>query len=192
MNQIVGILLAAGASRRFGSDKLVHRLPSGLPVAVQACRNLLAGTDEVLAVLRPGHDALAAMLRSEGARVAYCADAEQGMATSLAFGISSCPTADGWLVALADMPWVAPKTIRSVTDALRAGAMIAAPSLHGRRGHPVGFANALAGELIALSGDQGAKTVIQSHLDQLTIIHSSDPGILQDIDLPGDSPIQNT
>ena len=69
MGSIVGILLAAGASRRFGADKLTHSLPNGDLVAVRACRNLLAGTDSVLAVVRPGSEQLAALLQAEGAEV---------------------------------------------------------------------------------------------------------------------------
>jgi len=48
---LVGLLLAAGSSRRFGADKLTQPLPEGDWLAVRACRNLLAGIDRVLAVV---------------------------------------------------------------------------------------------------------------------------------------------
>lgn len=186
MSSIVGILLAAGASRRFGADKLTHILPDGNLVAVRACRNLLAGTDGVLAVVRPGSEELTALLQAEGAEVRVCADAEQGMSASLVFGIRACPDAAGWLIALADMPWIEPATIRKVADALRSGAAMAAPCWQGRRGHPVGFSRNLGPELVALSGDEGAKTVIQAHLDQLRLVDCDDAGVLRDIDKPED------
>ena len=103
MALITAILLAAGASRRFGGDKLAQALPSGDTVAVQACRYLLAASDEVVAVLRPHSGALAAQLQSIGTRVVICPTADQGMGTSLAFGVQNSPDAKGWLVALADM-----------------------------------------------------------------------------------------
>lgn len=190
MAPIVGILLAAGASRRFGADKLSHPLPDGDLVAVRACRNLLAGTDAVLAVVRPGSEALAARLRAEGAAVQICADADQGMGASLACGVRARPEAAGWLVALADMPWIAPATIQSVADALRSGARIAAPYWQGRRGHPVGFSPVLGPNLAALNGDTGAKTVIQAHLEQLRLVVCDDPGVLRDIDRPEDLDIR--
>ena len=90
--------------------------------------------------------------------------------------------AGGWLVALTDMPWIEPATIRLVADALRSGDTIAAPCWQGRRGHPVGFARALGAELAVLSGDAGAKAVIQVHLEQLRVIDCNDAGILFDID----------
>jgi molybdenum cofactor cytidylyltransferase len=186
MDRIVGILLAAGASKRFGGDKLMQCLPDGELVAVRACRNLLAGTDEVLAVVRPGSEPLAGLLQAAGARVLICAEAEHGMGASLAFGVRSQPHALGWLIALADMPWVEPSTIRQVADALRSGAAIAAPSWQGQRGHPVGFAHALGSELATLTGDVGAKALIQAHLGQMHIIDCDDSGIVRDIDTPKD------
>jgi molybdenum cofactor cytidylyltransferase len=192
MKPIVGILLAAGASRRFGSDKLTRSLLDGDLVAVRACRNLLAGTDKVLAVVRPGSEELASLLQAEGAEVRVCADAEQGMGASLGFGIRSCPEAAGWLIALADMPWIESATIRNVADALRSGAAIAAPCWQGKRGHPVGFSHVLGPELAALSGDAGAKAVIQAHLDRLLLIDCVDAGVLRDIDKPEDLLILTT
>lgn len=186
MDSIIGILLAAGASRRFGADKLTHILPDGDQVAVRACRNLLAGTDGVLAVVRPGSEELIARLQAEGAEVRICPDAEQGMGASLAFGIRARPDAAGWLVALADMPWITPATIRRVADALRLGALIAAPCWQGQRGHPVGFSYVLGPDLAALNGDSGAKLVIQAHLEQLCLVDCNDPGVLRDIDRPQD------
>jgi len=186
MGSIVGILLAAGASRRFGADKLTHILPDGDLVAVRACRNLLAGTDGVLAVVRPGCEWLAAQLQDEGAEVRICADAEQGMSASLVFGVRARFQAAGWLIALADMPWIAPTTIRKVADALRLGATIAAPCWQGRRGHPVGFSQILGAELAALNGDEGAKAVVQAYLEQLHLVDCNDSGVLRDIDKPED------
>lgn len=186
MNPIVGMLLAAGASRRFGSDKLTQRLGNGEMLAVQACRNLLAGCDEVLAVVRPGSEVLAGWLEDEGAEVRFCASADLGMGESLAFGVQASRHAGGWLVALADMPWIGPATIRTVADALRAGAMIAAPVWQGQRGHPVGFSGVLREELAVLSGDAGAKAVIQAHFDRLVLVVTDDSGVLRDIDRPED------
>ena len=183
---IVGLLLAAGYSRRFGADKLRESLPGGDWVAVRACRNLLAGTDRVLAVARPGGDELAERLRAEGAEIRVCAEADKGMGASLACGVRCSPDAGGWLIALADMPWIAPETIRSVAAAICAGAPLSAPVFRGRRGHPVGFAQSYREELAALNGDGGAKTLIRSGLDQLRLIECDDPGILLDIDEPAD------
>lgn len=189
---IVGLLLAAGSSRRFGSDKLMQPLPEGDRVAVRACRNLLAGVDRVVAVVRPNSHELRERLCIEGAEVAICHEAAQGLGVSLAAGVRASFDAGGWLVALADMPWISPVTIRAAASAIRQGALLAAPSLDGRRGHPVGFAASYREQLITLTGDVGAKAIIAANADQLRLIECDDPGILMDIDEPGDLPISTT
>lgn len=184
---IVGILLAAGRGERFGGAKLLAPLPdSGVPVGLAALRSLRGALPDVIAVVRPGDDALAAQLEGEGARVIRAARADEGMGASLAAGVAAATDADGWLVALADMPWIATATHASVAGALQAGAAIAAARYRGNRGHPVGFAAALRAELLALDGDEGAKRVIAAHREGLTPIDVDDPGVLRDVDVADD------
>jgi len=186
---VVGILLAAGSGTRFGGDKLVAALPGTDPgdaVGVAACLNLVAAVPEVIAVVRPGDTALAAALAAAGARVVECGNAADGMGASLACGVRASFGAQGWIVALADMPWIRSGTIGLLADALRSGAMVAAPFHAGRRGHPVGFGRACRAQLAALAGDEGAKAVVAAHRDALVRIDVDDPGVLRDVDTPGD------
>lgn len=185
-NKIAGILLAAGSSRRFGEDKLRYAISQNETVAVQSCRNLLAGVDKVLAVIRPGSEVLAELLEKAGASITICPDAEQGMGTSLAYGVSIVPDAYGWLIALADMPWIQPATIGKVADAIRKGTAIAAPVWHGQKGHPVGFSRIFREELMALAGDSGAKSLLLKYSAQIHYLDCNDPGVLRDIDVPSD------
>ena len=100
--------------------------------------------------------------------------------------VAAAADADGWLVALADMPWIAPTSIVTVADALRGGAEIAAPAFRGERGHPVGFARKYGGLLSALTGDEGARTLVASRQWALQLLDVDDPGALRDVDLPSD------
>jgi len=84
LKNIVGLLLAAGSAKRFGSDKLQHALPHGVSIAVQAARHLKSELGRVIAVTRPGADGLAARLRKEGCEVTVCENAAEGMGASLA------------------------------------------------------------------------------------------------------------
>lgn len=90
------------------------------------------------------------------------------------------------MIALADMPWINPVTIAQVADALRSGAPIAAPAWQGQRGHPVGFSQAFGAELAALTGDGGAKSLIQVYRERVRLVDCADPGVLRDIDAPED------
>jgi molybdenum cofactor cytidylyltransferase len=177
---IVGVLLAAGSASRFGGGKLLAGLPDGTPVGMAALERLAAAVDAVVAVVRPHDDALAAAFAARGARVTECPHAAEGIGVSLAWGIRAAPLAAGWLIALADMPWVQPAPLGRVVDALRRGATAAAPSRQGRRGHPVGFAADLYSELITLSGDEGARPVLARHCVEL--INTEDAGAVRDVD----------
>ena len=184
--EIVGVLLAAGKGRRFGADKLLHPLADGTPMAIAAARNLRAACDHSLAVLRPDQRQLAGLLSAEGLSIAYSAEAEFGMGHSLAAGVLASPDAGGWIIALADMPFLRPETIVAVVNALRAGASVAAPVMDARRGHPVGFSPSCFDELVGLTGDQGARSLLARQPDRLTGMDCDDPGIFRDVDTPED------
>lgn len=186
---IVGILLAAGSGSRFGGAKLLHPLADGVAIGAHAARNLLAAVPDVVAVVRRGDFPLYDLLEQEGCRVTMFEDAARGMGASLAHGVAQARSADGWLVALADMPRIAPATIRRVAAALEAGAALARPFYRGQGGHPVGFARALREELLALDGDEGARTVVERHRAELEPIACDDPGVLFDIDRRSDLPL---
>ena len=183
---VAGILLAAGAGSRFGGEKLVHPLEDGVAIAAHAARNLLAATPEVIAVVRWGDFPLSDMLEEEGCHVTMFQGAAQGMGASLAHGVGQARAADGWVIALADMPRIAPETIRKIVAALEDGALIAAPARRGERGHPVGFGAPLRAELLALTGDRGARAVMERHRDSVRLLECDDPGILLDIDRKSD------
>lgn len=183
---ITGILLAAGAGSRFGGDKLQFPLPDGTPIGVKAARNLLSAVDQGIAVVRPSDRQLAYLLEREGLQVAFCPDAEAGMGASLAFGVTAAQNADGWLIALADMPFIQPDTIRGVAGLIRAGAPIAAPRLQGKRGHPVGFAREFFNDLTQLSGERGAHPLLAAHATRIAAFECEDRGIFADIDTLAD------
>ena len=186
MAQIVGLLLAAGQGRRFGSDKLLHPLDDGTPLAVVSARKLKEACPRAIAVLRPEQTTLAALLVAEGLEVVICPEASAGMGHSLAAGVAASLEAAGWLVALADMPFVQVATLRSVADALNTGAALAAPFHNGQRGHPVAFAARWRDQLLALTGDEGARAVVGNNRGLLSRIDTADAGVLRDVDTPQD------
>lgn len=182
----VGILLAAGRSRRFGAHKLLHPLADGVPIAVAAGRNLIRALPNSLAVVRPGDSELIAALSAVGLTILESPLSSRGLGSSLAAGVRNTVHADGWLIALADMPWVKRETICGLMDGLRDGAAMIAPAYQGRRGHPVGFASVWGPRLQQLSGDEGARGLIAEHSGQLLIQATGDAGVVMDIDYPQD------
>lgn len=182
--EVVGILLAAGAGTRFGGDKLLYRLGGGSPMAVTAARNLRQACGRCVSVLRPEQETLASLLSLERVEIRFDPETERGMGHSLAAAVRATPDAAGWLVALADMPFIAPATMRAVAEALRNGASLAAPVYGQRRGHPVGFARHWFEALAGLQGDQGARELLAAHSGALVRVPCGDPGVLIDVDIP--------
>lgn len=183
---IVGILLAAGRGSRFGGDKLLHRLPDGTPMAVAAAANFRPACERLVAVVRTDCNELAELLAAADCEIVRCLDADKGMAHSLAAGVRSTVDAAGWIVALADMPFIACSSYRVVADRLRAGASLAASQYRGRRGHPVGFSSEWHARLSSMTGDQGGQTILTQHQQYLILCPVDDPGVIWDIDHPED------
>jgi molybdenum cofactor cytidylyltransferase len=186
MRGITGILLAAGRSRRFGANKLLAALPDGTPLVCAAVRRLRAVLDTVIVVVHPQDKVVPALLAAETVQIVVCQNADAGMGASLAAGVAASGAARGWLIALADMPAIQTSTLQQVAQALVNGAALVAPFHSGRRGHPVAFHSRFRDELLALSGDTGARELLARHAAALTRLDVDDPGILFDVDTPGD------
>ncbi len=180
------MLLAAGASNRFGSNKLLHPLPDGRPIALASALTLRAALPHSLVVVRPDNGALARLLAEHEFACVVASRAAEGMGASLAQGIAAAAHARGWVIALADMPYVNAATITAIADALRGGAAIAAPAYQGQRGHPVGFDTRYVASLRALSGDEGARRILREHAAEVQQLECDDPGVLADIDFASD------
>ena len=192
MASIAGILLAAGRGQRFDpsgvDNKLLQPLAGQVPVVVASARHLLAVFPTVVAVVRPGDMRVADALTALGCDVIVCADADTGMAASLVRAIRHTSEASGWLVALGDMPHVSPDTISQLKAAVEQGAQIAAPVYDGRRGNPVAFGRQHVALLLALQGDQGARSILKQHpVHEITV---ADSGVVQDIDTRADLAIR--
>lgn len=183
-----GILLAAGYGRRFDPSgqrsKLLACLPDGESVAAQSARTLCAALPGSIAVIRPGQTELAAQLRDAGCHIVESIEAEAGMGSALAHAVRATRGAEGWLVALADMPWVPGGAIRAVASAIDTPKRIAAAAFDGRRGHPVAFGAHWASQLVALRGDSGARDLLRTA--DVRLIEAGTADVLRDIDHPAD------
>jgi molybdenum cofactor cytidylyltransferase len=175
-----GILLAAGSSTRFHGNKLLHPL-EGEPIALRSARAFAAAFPGATAVTRVASP-LKPLLEAIGLAVVECPRADEGMGASLACAVAAVPEAAGWVVALADMPFIAPATHTRIADAIAAGADLAAAAWLGERGHPVGIGARFRDRLLALEGDAGARHIVRAHPELLTLVECNDPGVLQDID----------
>jgi molybdenum cofactor cytidylyltransferase len=184
----VGILLAAGRGTRFDpaghQDKLRQTVVGGGGVAVSAARSLLRCLPQVIAVVRPGADDLANELRVVGCTVVISHESSEGMAHSLTNALRASIDASGWVIALGDMPWIKPSTISALVNALSEGAAIATPVFKSRRGNPIAFSRKYLNNLLALTGDEGARRLLRKF--PVVEVDVDDAGVILDIDTPSD------
>lgn len=185
MRPITGILLAAGLSKRFGEkNKLLQPLLDGTPVAIAAAQKLQRITERTLVVLQSNSSELVDNIQSLDVEIVICPQASKGMGNSIACGVQASADSIGWIIALADMPFIQLQTIETVYHALRKGKPIVAPVYQGRRGHPVGFHQQFYSILNQLQGDIGARHLLENQ--SIYTFVCEDIGIHQDIDYPED------
>jgi molybdenum cofactor cytidylyltransferase len=185
------LVLAGGAGRRFGGGKLTAPWRGGALIDGALAAALAAPASGVTVVTGADAEAVAAAVRAFNPAVAlaHARDHAEGMAATLRAGIAALPPeAGGVLIFLADMPLVPASAASAVAQALQGGAIAAAPVLGGRRGHPVGLSRGLFGDVLALTGDQGARRVLDDLGERLVLIPMQDAGILVDVDRPEDLP----
>ena len=185
-SDICGILLAAGRSTRFGTNKLLHPLPDGNPIAAASGRAMLGVLPRVVAVVRPDDRILIDLFAREGIATVLACNSHEGIGSSLSAAVAATKEAPGWIVALADMPYIRPATYSLVLNALAAGSELAAPIYRGHRGHPVGFSSTFRDALTQLRGDEGAQAILRQYEGLVDRIAPDDPGVLLDIDFPED------
>lgn len=176
------VLLAAGRSKRFGSDKRFADF-GAQPLLTATCEKYTGLVSKVVVVVRP-NDVVQALLPSQ-CDLVEARDADLGMAHSLVCGVKHALNAAWVLIALADMPWIEEHTIRKVGNVLKANPnSIVRPSHGGQPGHPVGFSRSFFVELTQLKGDRGAHQVIERYCDRVIDLEVEDEGVLRDIDRP--------
>ncbi len=183
------LVLAAGSGSRFGGGKLLAAWDAGVLLEAALAAAYAAPVRSVTVVIGADAEAVSAAARSFDPRtvIVHARDYAQGMGASLRAGIASLPDdTDGVFVFLGDMPRVPAEVLPRMALALRDGALAAAPVWQGRRGNPVLLDRTLFPQLLALTGDAGARGVLQSLGDQLALIESPSDGVLFDVDTPED------
>lgn len=187
VQEIAALMLAAGYSRRFGADKRRLQLGDGRSMLAASLELPCSMLEEVWLVLRPD-EAPAELDLPTGVRMVQNPATAQGMGHSLAAGAERLLAesgAEAVAIFLADMPLIRRDSLETLLRHASADNIVL-PSYQGKRGHPVLFGRAFWPQLAALSGDAGAKPVLQQNPNAVRIVELDDPGVLQDIDTQED------
>ncbi len=185
---IAGIVLAAGASRRFGSQKLLAAV-GGVPLVRRSVEALLTtALDEIIVVVGGSAAQVEASLAGLPVRTVTNPAYADGMSTSLRAGLDVLPrSCRAALVALADQPGVGASIVDRLLDRYRsAPAAIVAPLYRGGvRGNPVLFDASVFDELRAVAGDEGGRSVIARDPGRVALVEI-DEDMPRDVDQPED------
>ncbi|MDQ3697756.1 MAG: nucleotidyltransferase family protein [Gemmatimonadota bacterium] len=184
---ISGIILAAGASTRFGSQKLLAPV-DGKPIVYHATRHALAASlDELVVVVSPDSEMVQGAVLDLPVRLARGGPEE--MSTSLRAGVAAVagdPRVEAVVVLLGDQPAIAPAVIDAlIAEFRRSGKPVVVPLYQGERGHPALFAASIFPELLAVRGDRGARDVIATDPSRVATVRF-DFAVPRDVDTPAD------
>ncbi len=181
------LVLAAGAGARFGGGKLSASW-RGAPLVAAAMAAARASPAAGVTLVTGCDPSLAQAAQDAGAGpfdVVHAADWAQGLSASLRAGWMAAPReAVGVFVFLGDMPRVPHGMAARLVPAFLAGALAAAPTCAGRRGHPVLIGRALGDAVERLRGDEGLGAILKTLGDRLALVPTRREGVLFDVDTP--------
>jgi molybdenum cofactor cytidylyltransferase len=177
------IMLAAGLSRRMGGPNKLLRSYQGRPLLAHA----LGATEQIEFLERvavTGRDSAEteALAASFGFRCVFNPRFTQGLGTSIEAGARALsPDINGVFIALGDMPGIGREIYCAVAAKFTQGSIVV-PLHRGTRGHPVLFCASYVPELSALSGDEGARSLLRRHALRVVQVEIANPGAVRDVD----------
>jgi molybdenum cofactor cytidylyltransferase len=181
---VAALVLAAGSSRRMGANKLLLEV-DGAPMVARAV-DAARGSRARRVLVVTGHDAdrVRAALAGRAVELVHNPDHLEGMASSLRAGIAALGGVDGAVVCLGDMPWVRTADIDALIAAFdpAAGREICVAQHDGKRGNPVLWGARHFAEILRLSGDRGARALLEEHAGSVVGVDVGHPGVLLDVD----------
>lgn len=187
---VTAAVLAAGASRRFGTPKQLFPI-DGRPMLARVLSCLVSSeVDEVIVVLGHAWERVLPIVREawQDSRPPVWPvlnpDPDRGMSSSIGRAVGAAdPEAAGLLVALGDLPFIGAEVVNSLVREFRAKSpAVTLATTGGRAGHPVVFRRDLFPELETLSGDRGARAVVDRHRHEILAVETGTEAILRDID----------
>lgn len=187
--RIAALVLAAGSSKRMGKDNKLLADINGTPLVRRTVESLKASNAATVTVVT-GHEAddvTAILANVEGLSFVHNAEHNGGLSTSLKAGLAALPaTSDGVVVCLGDMPLVTPNMLNALIRAFDPveGRSICVPVYGRKRGNPILWSQEFLGAMLGLTGDTGARSLLEEHADQVYEVMMANDGVLFDVDTP--------
>ena len=192
MSSIVGIILAAGMSKRMGSTKQLVKLKGRCLLQWVVSAAVESDLEKIYLVL--GHQSerilrnLPQLCQTPKIKILYNSDFEKGMSSSVRCGLSAAQQGYGNVMfLLADQPFISPKVINQLLrEYKKSDKHICLPVFQGQKGNPVIFSSLFFKQLLTVEGDMGGRRIIRDNPDQILYVPVNNPKELLDIDTQND------
>ncbi len=189
---VSAVILAAGASRRFGGAKMLARV-GGEPLVRRAARAFCeGGATDVVVVVAPDAPDVRAALALLPVRVVVNPRPDEGMLSSARSGVSAVPAGAAWVALCpADIPGITPAIVADVLGRLPgpaagSGPRAVVPLAGGRRGHPLVASLSLASRILSWDASRRLSDLLREPDAEVTELDGYGPEVLRDVDTPAD------
>ena len=179
---ISAILLAAGQSKRMNGENKLTKEIQGTPLIKHSVKNILASSiDELIIVLGHQKETIEKLVnKNEKIKFVFNKDFESGIASSIKTGLNNLSEkTEAFFICLGDMPMVNPNIYNQLIKSINKREIIV-PTYKGQQGNPVLFAKSMKEKIINISGDVGAKKLLELNKDKILNLEINDQCVTKD------------
>ena len=179
---ISAILLAAGQSKRMNGENKLTKEIQGIPLIKLSVKNILASSiDELIIVLGHQKETIEKLIdKDEKIKFVFNKDFESGIASSIKTGLNNLSEkTEAFFICLGDMPMVNPNIYNQLIKSINKREIIV-PTYKGQQGNPVLFAKSMKEKIINISGDVGAKKILELNKDKILNLEINDQCVTKD------------
>ena len=185
---ISAILLAAGQSKRMNGENKLAKEIQGIPLIKLSVKNILASSiNELIIVLGHQREIIEKLIdKNEKIKFIFNKDFESGMASSIKTGLDNLSEkTESFFICLGDMPMVS----HDIYDQLiksKDNKEIIVPTYKRQQGNPVLFNKSMKEKIMSITGDVGAKKILELNKDKILNLEINDQSISKGFNTQGD------
>ena len=179
---ISAILLAAGQSKRMNGENKLSKEIQGIPLIKHSVKNILASSiDELIVVLGHQKETIEKLIdKNKKIKFVFNKDFESGIASSIKTGLNNLSEkTEAFFICLGDMPMVNLNIYNQLIKSINKKEIIV-PTYKGQQGNPVLFAKSMKEKIINISGDIGAKKILELNKDKILNLEINDQCVTKD------------
>ena len=185
---ISAILLAAGQSKRMNGENKLSKEIQGIPLIKHSVKNILTSSiDELIVILGYQKEIVEKLIgKNEKMKIVFNKNFENGMASSIKTGLNHfSEKTEAFFICLGDMPLVSHNIYNQLIKS-KNNKEIIVPTYKGQQGNPVLFDKSMKEKISNISGDFGAKKILELNKDKILNLEINDQGITKSFNTQGD------